>query len=81
MTTRFGLKRPSSGHYYKKFTMRYNTAQIMFVIFDPIRLKKVRYKIHIKIYKSRWIGNVLSVIAPKFCIKTSNISKKVVKIV
>jgi len=37
----FGLKRPSSGHHYKNFRIRYNTVQIMLVIWDPIYLTKI----------------------------------------
>jgi len=32
MTTCFGLKRPSSGHHYRNFKVRYNTVQIMLIL-------------------------------------------------
>ena len=60
MTIRFNLKRTSSDHHYKNFKIRYNTVQIMLVLWDPIWLTKVtQYKIYIKLYKNCWIGNVL----------------------
>jgi len=48
-------------HHYKNFKTRYNTAQIMLVIWDPIRLTHnfLQYKIYIKLYK-KIIGLVIS---------------------
>jgi len=36
MTIRFNLKRPLSGHHYKNLKIRYNTVQIMLVLWNPI---------------------------------------------
>ena len=78
----FWSKRPSSGDHYKNFKIRYNTVQIMLVIWDAILLTKViQYKIYIRLYKNR-IDNVLaSEILSKLCIKMSNIVRKIAKIV
>ena len=57
MTTRFGLTRPSSGQHYKKKNskIRCNAVQIKLLIWDPIW-----HRSYIKLYKYRWIGNVLA---------------------
>lgn len=34
MTTYSGLKRPSSGHYYRSSKIRYNSVKIMLVMWD-----------------------------------------------
>ena len=36
MTTRFGLHRLSSGHYYKTFKIRQNVVQLSFTLWNPI---------------------------------------------
>jgi hypothetical protein len=41
MTTSFGLKRPSSGHNYNNFKIRYSTVQNTLVIWDLTWLTKV----------------------------------------
>jgi len=78
MTYMFALNRPSSGHHYKNFKIRYSTMQIMLVIWDPIWLMYKSYTIpnYIKI-----IGLVMSwlVIVSKLCVETSNIGRKIVK--
>jgi hypothetical protein len=40
-TTCFGLNRLKSSHHYNNFKIRYNTVQIMLVVWDPIWLAKV----------------------------------------
>ena len=52
-SVRFSLKRPQSGHHYKKFKRRHNAVQIMFVIWDP-RHQPGRYQpndFYIDLYK------------------------------
>ena len=52
--TYYVLKIPSSCNHYKKFKVRYSTVQIIFIIWDLIRLTKVtQCKIYIKSYKNR----------------------------
>jgi hypothetical protein len=41
MTTRFGLKRLSSGYYYRNLKIRYNLGQIVLVVWYPTWLSKI----------------------------------------
>jgi hypothetical protein len=55
-------------------------VQILLVIWDPISLAKViQYKIYIKLFKHRWIGNIAAGDCVQIVYKESNMRRKLLK--
>jgi len=70
----FSLKCPSSGHHYQLFKIRYNAVQIMLIKWGPYNSQNLCKTV------KKLIGLVMSwlVTVSKLCIKTSNISRKII---